>query len=165
MMIDIICLATALYFEARGEPLEGQVAVANVIINRMYDERYPDTICGVVQQGPTYAWTDDFPVRDRCQFSYYCDGKSDEPSDTELFEQLISVATASITGRFIDVTDGATHYHATYILPSWAESKTHTITIGNHAFYRWEPSTTRSRELSTRERPSSRPERYIGGLQ
>lgn len=133
----IVCLATAIYFEARGEPLAGQIAVAHTIMNRVEDRRFPDTVCEVVTQGPTYSWADGFPVRHRCQFSFYCDGKSDDPTDQDAYNHSYEVALGVIEGRFIDLSMGATHYHATYVLPEWAESKDHTITINNHRFYRW----------------------------
>ena len=86
-MLDatLVCLATAIYFEARGEPFVGQSAVAHVVLNRVQDARFPNDICSVVKQGPTYAWKPDFPVRNMCQFSYYCDGKSDQPTDCLLY--------------------------------------------------------------------------------
>ena len=71
----ILCLALNVYHEAKNQPFIGQVAVAQVVMNRVYDERYPDTICEVVEQGPTYSWKPDFPIRNRCQFSWYCDGR------------------------------------------------------------------------------------------
>ena len=137
-MIDpLVCLATAIYFEARGEPIVGQIAVANVIINRMYDERYPDDVCSVVKQGPTYTWKPDYPVRDKCQFSFYCDGKSDYAPKGNAWELSIMVAFGVMSMRTYDVTEGATHYHATYVYPDWAESKQKTVQINNHVFYRW----------------------------
>ena len=133
-----LCLATAIYFEARGEPTVGQIAVANVIVNRTHDRRYPNTICEVVQQGPTYKWSDNLPVRHRCQFSFFCDGKPEEINDDSAFEKAVEIASRIISGDIDDLTDGATHYHATRILPEWASSKTETVTINNHIFYRWE---------------------------
>ena len=133
-----MCLATAIYFEARGEPTAGQVAVANVIVNRAMDNRFPDTICGVVKQGQTYKWAPHIPVRNRCHFSFYCDGKPEEISDMVAYNKAIDIANRVINGELIDITDGATHYHATRILPEWAETKTETVTISNHIFYRWD---------------------------
>lgn len=137
-MIDpLVCLATAIYFEARGEPIIGQIAVANVIINRVYDERYPDDICSVVTQGPTYTWKPDYPIRDKCQFSFYCDGKSDYAPKGNTWDISVMVAYGVMSMRTYDVTEGATHYHATYVYPDWAESKQKTVQINNHVFYRW----------------------------
>jgi spore germination cell wall hydrolase CwlJ-like protein len=133
-----MCLATAIYFEARGEPIAGQVAVANVIVNRTNDRRYPNTICEVVQQGPTYRWAPSLPVRNRCQFSFYCDGKKEVITDNQAFDKAIDIAKRTLNGEMLDITEGATHYHALYVLPDWAATKTHTVTINNHIFYRWE---------------------------
>ena len=135
-MIDpLICMATAIYFEARSEPIVGQIAVANVVMNRVMDHRYPDDICSVIKQGPTYSWKQDYPVRDKCQFSFYCDGKTDVVPNNKVWEVSIMVAYGVMTFRTYDVTEGATHYHATYVYPDWAESKEKTVQINNHIFY------------------------------
>ncbi len=137
----IMCLALNIYYEARSEPLAGQLAVAQVVLNRVYDDRFPDEICEVVHQGPTYKSNPDLPIRNRCQFSWYCDGKSDNPTDNGAFEQAHFLASWLITthpDNILDLSEGATHYHAVYVLPEWASSKTFTVRIGNHMFYRWE---------------------------
>ena len=133
-----MCLATAIYFEARGEPTAGQIAVANVIVNRTNDRRYPNTVCEVVQQGPTYRWAPSLPIRHRCQFSFYCDGKKEVITDNQAFDKAVDIAKRTLNGEMMDITEGATHYHALYVLPDWAATKTHTVTINNHIFYRWE---------------------------
>ena len=79
--ITIACLAQNIYFEARDQPTAGQVAVATVVLNRVHDPRWPDTVCGVIREGPTYNWKTTYPIKDRCQFSWYCDGKPDIPKD------------------------------------------------------------------------------------
>ena len=86
----LFCLALNVYHEAKNQSMIGQIAVAQVVMNRVYDERYPNTICEVVEQGPTYSWKPDFPVRNRCQFSWYCDGKSDTPRDLDAWEKAIA---------------------------------------------------------------------------
>jgi len=134
----LVCLALNIYHEARDQPFVGQVAVAQVVMNRVRDDRYPDDVCGVVYQGPTYSWKPDFPVRHRCQFSWYCDGKSDKTRDTEAWEIAMLIATGVYNGNLGDFVEGATHYHATYVLPEWAETKTKTVQIGDHVFYRWD---------------------------
>jgi len=134
----LVCLALNVYHEARDQPFIGQVAVAQVVMNRVRDDRYPDDVCGVVYQGPTYSWKPDFPVRHRCQFSWYCDGKSDNTIDTEAWEIAMLIATGVYNGNLGDFVEGATHYHATYVLPEWAETKTKTVQIGDHVFYRWD---------------------------
>ena len=134
----IMCLALNVYHEARDQPFIGQVAVAQVVMNRVYDDRYPDHPCEVVFQGPTYSWKPDFPVRHRCQFSWYCDGKSDKVYDEDAYRQALTIAHGVYYDDLDDFVEGATHYHAVYVLPEWAESKTPVVQIGQHMFYRWE---------------------------
>ena len=134
----LVCLALNIYHEARDQPYIGQVAVAQVVMNRVADDRYPDDVCDVVFQGPTYSWKPDFPIRNRCQFSWYCDGKSDKTPDQTAWEQALMIAQGVHTGNIDDFVEGATHYHATYVLPEWAESKTPVVQIDQHVFYRWE---------------------------
>jgi len=135
----LICVAVAVYFEARSEPFIGQSAVAHVIMNRVYDERYPSNPCDVVHQGPTYAWAKHYPIRHKCQFSYYCDGKSDKPNkNSDAWSMAILAATGAVYGMNMDPTEGATHYHAYYVNPEWTSTKTMTIRINDHIFYRWE---------------------------
>ena len=137
-MVDpLTCLAIAIYFEARGEPWVGQLAVGHVIMNRVEDKRYPDDICEAVKQGITYKWSE-HPVPNKCQFSFYCDGKSDEPIDLEAYQESRMFAYGAMHRRTKDPTDGATHYHADYVNPSWAASKTYKIQINQHIFYKWE---------------------------
>lgn len=138
LVSSLICMATAIYFEARGEGLAGQISVGNVIMNRVLDERFPNTVCDVVTQGPTYSWAEGYPVKNKCQFSFYCDGRSDLPKNQEAFDDALSIARHIIEYRTPDLSEGATHYHATYVLPSWAATKTRTVTINNHVFYRWQ---------------------------
>jgi len=141
---SIKCLADNMYWEARNQPFAGQVAVSNVVLNRVDDPRFPNTVCEVIHQGPTKkSWSDPtvyYPVRHRCQFSWYCDGKSDEipESDREMYQHMRSAALKVYTGWFGDNTFGATHYHASYVKPDWAASKTRTTKIGLHIFYKWE---------------------------
>jgi N-acetylmuramoyl-L-alanine amidase len=104
----------------------------------------PDTICGVVKQGPTRpSWKDPkilFPIKHKCQFSWYCDGKSDKPRNKKTYEKMKDFAKTLLSNKllFLDITDGATHYHADYVNPSWAKTKTKTVEIQDHIFYRWE---------------------------
>ena len=88
---SITCLAQAIYFEARDHPTVGQMAVAQVVLNRTHDSRWPNTICGVVKEGPTYSWKENYPVKHRCQFSFYCDGLSDVPKDKRSWNKAISI--------------------------------------------------------------------------
>ena len=134
----LVCLALNTYHEARDQPFIGQVAVAQVVMNRVRDDRYPDTPCDVVMQGPTYSWAEHYPVRHRCQFSWYCDGKSDNTPDQGAYDKALMIAHGVYYGNLDDFVEGATHYHAVYVLPEWAESKTKIVQIGEHIFYRWD---------------------------
>ena len=134
----ILCLALNVYHEAKNQPFIGQVAVAQVVMNRVYDERYPNTVCEVVEQGPTYSWKPDFPIRNRCQFSWYCDGLSDTPKEKDAWDNAIMVANSVYHGNFEDFVEGATHYHAYYVAPEWASAKTYIVRIEDHIFYRWD---------------------------
>ena len=134
----LVCLALNVYHEARDQPFIGQVAVAQVVMNRVRDDRYPDDVCEVVMQGPTYSWKPDFPVRHRCQFSWYCDGKSDKTPDQTAWDQALMIAQGVHTGNLDDFVEGATHYHAYYVTPEWASTKTYITRIEDHIFYRWD---------------------------
>ena len=122
------CLAQAIYFEARSEPLSGWSAVADVVINRALDVRYPSSICGVVVQGE-YR-------RHRCQFSFACDGLSDEAQNRQLWQRAMRLAgNKLIDFRAHPSTARATHYHADYVDPYWNEKMVRLTKIGRHIFY------------------------------
>jgi spore germination cell wall hydrolase CwlJ-like protein len=108
-------------------PLEGQLAVAEVILNRRDSGRYPSTVCGVVEQGTGEKWM--------CQFSYYCDGLSDEVTDRRSWEHLGRVARVMLDGAPRDLTDGAMFYHTKAVNPYWADQFFETAEIGAHLFY------------------------------
>ena len=135
----IMCLALNVYHEAKNQSLIGQIAVAQVTMNRVYDERFPDTVCEVVKEAVTYKGTNK-PVLHKCQFSWYCDGKKDEPNfESKTWSLALEHASIMLTKTIVlDVTEGATHYHATYVRPAWAKTKTRTTRIDRHIFYRWE---------------------------
>jgi spore germination cell wall hydrolase CwlJ-like protein len=123
------CLAQAIYFEARSEPVEGQAAVAQVILNRMTSGLYPSTICGVVFQNRSHYRA--------CQFSFACEGKSLRITEAESWTQATHVANEVLEGRtWLADVGGSTHYHANYVRPRWARSLKKTDTIGRHIFYR-----------------------------
>lgn len=135
---DTVCLAKNIYFEAGNQPLAGKVAVAQVVLNRMEHSSYPKDICGVVYQA---KWIENWrgnmvPARNQCQFSWFCDGKSDEPLDTDTFFDSYVIASDVLMGKYPDITEGATHYHATSVLPYWAESLNETVVINEHIFYK-----------------------------
>ena len=125
---DWRCLAEAIYFEARGEATRGQVAVAEVILNRVDSRRFPSTVCGVVMQGSER--------RNACQFSYACDGKPEFIAETKAFAKAAKIAKMMLEGRPRVLTGAATHYHTTAVNPRWASKLTKTTQIGEHLFYR-----------------------------
>lgn len=124
------CLTEALYFEARGESVKGMFAVAEVIMNRVENSGYPDTICGVINQGTGERY--------RCQFTYNCDGRAEVYNEPRAYERVGKVARLTLDGVVPDLTDGATHYHTKSVSPSWARVYPRTATIGYHHFYRQE---------------------------
>ncbi len=132
---DVNCLALNIYHESRNESTAGQLAVAQVVINRMESRQFPNTICGVVQQG---LFKGGFPVRDRCQFSWFCDGISDNPRDSRAFDKSVDLAEWLLFAKqwVPDITDGALFYHASYVDPFWSKYKKKTLTIDNHIFYK-----------------------------
>ena len=148
---ELYCLALNIYHEAKSESLAGQFAVADVVLNRVNDVRYPDTICGVVLEAKMReSWKtkqhkdlpDDeriyYPVRNMCQFSWYCDGKSDKAKDSDAWRRAQVIAyMLHINRKYRGITEGATHYHATYVSPKWAPELDLVGRIGTHIFYRW----------------------------
>jgi len=135
---DIYCMAKNIYFEAGNQPLAGKIAVAQVVQNRVTSVDYPDTICGVVYQS---KWKTNWngtvvPVRNMCQFSWWCDGKSDTPEDSATWELSLDTARQVTWDKYGDITEGATHYHNDSVNPYWADSLNETVTIDNHIFYK-----------------------------
>ena len=123
------CLATAIYFEARGEELRGQAAVAQVILNRVRNPAYPDTVCDVVYQNESWL--------NKCQFSFACDGIPDLIADRRAYRLVKDVAMAVTGGKiFLPEVASSTHYNATYVSPHWARSMERMTQIGSHIFYR-----------------------------
>lgn len=119
------CLRKALYFEARGETLKGQYAVAEVILNRVDSPVYPDTVCAVVGQRGSGS----------CQFSYVCDGHADKMREAAAVEVAGRIAAVMLAGGDRGLTDGATYFHSKAVYPSWANDFTRTASIGAHMFY------------------------------
>ena len=148
---ELYCLAQNVYFEAKSEPLAGQYAVADVVLNRVQDTRYPNTICEVVREGPIKeSWKTRqhkdlapkeriyHPIKNRCQFSWYCDGKADTVRDNDAWRRAQIVAYKILhTEKMRGITEGATHYHADYVSPAWAKSIQLVGSISTHIFYRW----------------------------
>jgi len=135
---DIFCMAQNIYFESGNQPLAGKVAVAHVVLNRQQHVNYPQTICGVIYQAKLKEnWLgNQVPIRNMCQFSWFCDGKSDVPEDSPTWLESLYVARDVIQDTHPDITEGATHYHNDSVYPYWAESLNETVTINNHTFYK-----------------------------
>lgn len=129
------CLSEALYFEARGESVKGLFAVAEVIMNRADSSRYPNSVCGVINQGTGRKYA--------CQFTYTCDGKPEVINEPAAFARVAKVAKIMVDGADRPLTSGATHYHTKAVNPSWARKFPRTATIGFHHFYR-QPTRTAS---------------------
>ena len=126
----LLCLSLNIYFEARGEEsIAGQIAVAEVTLNRVASQNYPNTICGVVLQENKKGTS--------CAFSWWCDGKPDVPKEYNAFQQSKALARMMIKdGEYITVVGkDVTHYHAKSVNPYWSDSLTYTKSIGNHVFY------------------------------
>ena len=132
----VMCLAMNLYHETRGETLAGNIAVGYVTMNRVADKRYPDTVCGVVHQAKYHGWDLVNPIRNRCQFSWYCDGISDNPQDGKAMLESVILAQHIIEGTVTDISEGATHYHAKYVNPYWSDDMTVVLEVGQHIFYK-----------------------------
>lgn len=129
---EINCLAQNIYFEARGSNLADKAAVADVVLNRTQDRRYPATVCSVISQGVITGRTD-------CQFSWKCDSRSNVPLASDSWDDAKTIAyNMYVHGKFRGISEGATHYHATYVKPYWAKSLRMVGRIGSHVYYRWE---------------------------
>lgn len=119
---SVDCLTQNIYFEARNQPVEGQFAVAEVVINRTKDPDFPNSICNVIKQ----------KTKNNCQFSWYCDGKKDVMVEKEAIA-LATYVAISVLEHPTNITKGAKYYHADYVSPNWGKEKT--VTIGDHVFY------------------------------
>jgi len=130
------CLSKNIYFEARNESTAGQLAVAQTVINRVRSIVFPDTVCEVVEQGPRHG--NGVPKRDQCQFSWYCDGRGDDPVKGKSWDKSTKIATIVLLNRrwLFDIVDGATYYHANYVSPRWSRKKEKVVQIDSHIFYR-----------------------------
>ena len=140
--LELVCLARNIYFESRSDSLAGKVAVADVTLNRVDNVRFPNTICQVIQQGVHYInWKgNEMPKRNMCQFSWYCDGLSDEYKDEHAWQNAVQIAHQMLyENEYRGITEGSTHYHATYVNPNWTNDRgmVYVGRIGAHKFYRW----------------------------
>lgn len=134
------CLAKNIYFEAGNQPFSGKLAVANVTMNRVSSEQFPDDVCSVVYQSKRWRVSEVtnalVPVKGSCQFSWFCDGKSDTPKDSITWLKAIRIAGMALTEKPVDITEGALWYHANYVCPYWASHLERIVRIENHIFYK-----------------------------
>ena len=138
---ELRCMATAIYFEARDEPVKGQIAVAQVIMNRIRSPFYPKTVCGVVYQGERN--------RHGCQFSFTCTGKHNSVKEKPEWATAVKLAKQVIAGEvWLGEVGPATHYHATYVHPEWRHELDKITQIGGHIFYKMKPGTVQIALLS-----------------
>ncbi|MCX7338994.1 MAG: cell wall hydrolase [Hyphomicrobiales bacterium] len=129
---EMRCLAEAIYFEARSEPEEGQAAVAQVVLNRVKHENYPDSVCGVVYQNRHRFLA--------CQFTFACEGRSLRITEADAWRVAVQIATDVVSGKiYLPDVGASTHYHADYVRPRWARSLKRMETIGRHTFYKLRP--------------------------
>lgn len=127
---EVWCMATAIYFEARSESYRGQVAVGQVVMNRVAHRLYPGTICGVVFQNQN--------KRNACQFSFACDGIPERVTEKKAWDQAMAIAKDVIAGKeYLTEVGYSTHYHATYVYPHWAPRMKKNTKIGLHVFYQF----------------------------
>jgi hypothetical protein len=136
------CLAEAVYYEARGESLQGQMAVAEVVVNRTRSNYYPTTFCGVVYQGAER--------QTGCQFTFTCDGSLFRQPRGAAWARSEMIAAQVMMGMTRPITHRATHYHTTEINPYWSSSLVQTTRIGSHVFYRFPTSSEKHREVVAR---------------
>ena len=147
---EVHCLALNAYHEARGETFDEKLATSQVVMNRVLSTRYPNTVCGVITQGPIReSWKTKknkaldqqdrvyYPIRNRCQFSWYCDGRSDNVSNLDGWEDSVIAAHIVYTGYGEDIVHGATHYYAhEKVTPTWAGSMAVTTKLDGHTYLR-----------------------------
>ncbi|MEA3051278.1 MAG: hypothetical protein QOG72_181 [Sphingomonadales bacterium] len=159
------CLTAAVYYEARSEGLEGQRAVAQVVLNRVRHPAFPKSVCGVVYQGSQRSTG--------CQFSFTCDGSLRARREPEAWARARQVAAGALAGSVYGPVGLATHYHASYVHPWWAASMRRAVTVGSHIFYRWrgewgDPKSFRrpylGAELAERREPEPAPGGGGGGI-
>jgi len=128
---ELDCMATNIYFEASTQSRVGKIAVAQVTMNRVRSPEFPNSICGVVYQGPQNRKN-----RRLCQFSWFCDGKPDVIRNKRVWRECVYIAKYVILGGVPDITLRSTHYHAKYVNPWWAKKMKLTVSLGDHIFYR-----------------------------
>jgi spore germination cell wall hydrolase CwlJ-like protein len=150
---DLECMSKNIYFEGQNQSFAGQLSIGLVVLNRVKDTRFPNSVCEVIYEGPIKeSWRTKvnlslpdtkriyYPIRHRCQFSWYCDGKPDEIKDSNTYAKIEYVASLLLDENITvkDITEGATHYHAYYVAPDWGKDHVKILQIDDHIFYRWE---------------------------
>ncbi|WP_155265204.1 cell wall hydrolase [Sphingomonas segetis] len=125
----LTCLASAVYYEAGNQDADGERAVAQVVLNRVRHPAFPNSVCGVVYQGSTRTTG--------CQFTFTCDGSLARAPDPDGWRRASKIAEAALSGTVYAPVGWATHYHADYVLPTWASSLAKNAVLGAHLFYRW----------------------------
>ena len=150
---EVECMSLNIYREANNQSIAGQIAVARVVMNRVMDRRYPADTCSVIYEGPIReSWktrkdpdlADDkriyYPIRDRCQFSWYCDGKKDEvinKLNNRAWNTAEDIAYQILAfDKWRGIVEGATHYHADYVSPKWMHTFKRITKIDTHIFYK-----------------------------
>lgn len=132
MIEAAFCLALNVYFETRSQGLAEMIAVSEVVMNRVESDKYPDTVCSVVKQG--VHWNG-YPIKNKCQFSWYCNSESDIPTNKKAWAIAQAVAEGVLVGRTEGSVGKAIHYHADYVYPSWAKTRPLVGKVGVHYFY------------------------------
>lgn len=141
----LMCLALNAYWEAGNQDAQSMIAVNQVVMNRVASDIYPNDACEVIFQGPTRpSWKNpdiEYPIRHRCQFSWYCDGKSDRVNkdhdgEYRAWMQAVRTSMQVMSESADDLVDGALWYHADYVDPKWNDNLQITATIGSHIFYK-----------------------------
>jgi len=141
---ELRCLSEAIYYEARGESYRGQVAVAEVVMNRVGSRHYPGSVCGVVYQGSHRATG--------CQFTFTCDGSLNRRPRGRAWERARNIASQMLLGYTRPVTGSATHYHTTAVSPVWSATLVETARVGEHVFYRFPSRNERAALMAALER-------------
>lgn len=132
------CLVKNAYFEARNQSDNALMTITHVVLNRVADDRFGPNPCAVVYAGQ--YWVSGHPKRNQCQFSWYCDGRPDDMIDQRTLDhvEVVVYQAVALYAANIDLSSGATHYHAVSVTPYWAHTKTRTTRVDDHIFYRWE---------------------------
>lgn len=148
---EVTCMALNIYHEARSEQTAGMRAVADVVLNRVKSSQFPNTACEVIKQGPVReSWKTSrfpdlpeserifYPIRGKCQFSWWCDGHSDIPTEPNSWQRSLEVAKGILYYDIgVGLTDGADHYHTHEVNPAWNKAMVFIITVGDHKFYKY----------------------------